>query len=68
MIGSKTIVLAAKAAYEAAKAAFEASRTPEAMEAVRAAWTAYDAVVPRRKASGVASHAGQRQAHERRSR
>ena len=68
MTQPSTIALSARAAYEAAKAAYKASRTPENMEAVRAAWAAYDAATPLRKASGFACRAGQRQARERRGR
>ena len=54
------------AAYNAAKEAFRLNRTEENFAAVKAAWTAYDASGPKRKAVGYASRAGKRQAAERR--
>jgi hypothetical protein len=55
-----------RAVYEAARKRFETERTQEAMDAVKAAWAAYDAAGPKRKVSGFASRAGRRQAAERR--
>lgn len=57
-----------KAACDAARAKADAEPTPENRKAAADAWAAYDAAAPRLKRAGHASHAGQRQARERRSR